>query len=404
MNHQPDPQPADEHIQPTPPDLPTPLPPELPAPAAGPRYCLRCHHPLRPYRLHDLEQPRCPDCRLPYNPADSSTWDTRLPARRWLVPLVILGLVIGYGMLAYVAIFALDQSDVQAQLGTALFLAVPFTVGALLGYLTRPGIWLALLGSLFAVLCIISAIFCMGLHGLFCGATLGVIFLGPALVGALVGWLLRVTFPAVAWDSRRYLVLLAIGGLPFGVDLVERHAFPLGVAVAEVRTEAIFPAPPRAAWDSIVFYEQVEHEPPWLLKLALPRPVRTEGRKAVAGDITRCVYEKGHLVKQVTDVAEGERLAFRVIEQHLHFERDVTLLDGAFLLEPLPRAQTRVVLTTRYVRHLRPDWLWEDTERTVIHTLHGHVLEGMRRRLKEPAPHYPSSPLFREAEAIGGRP
>jgi hypothetical protein len=40
-----------------------------------------------------------------------------------------------------------------------------------------------------------------------------------------------------------------------------------------------------------------------------------------------------------------------------------------------------VVLTTRYIRHLRPAWLWEPMERKIVHTLHGHVLEGMRRNL-----------------------
>ncbi len=147
-----------------------------------------------------------------------------------------------------------------------------------------------------------------------------------------------------------------------------------------MRTALTFHATPQQAWDSILFYEQVEHAPPWLLTLALPRPVRAEGSKAAVGDVQRCLYENGHLVKRVTRCQVGRELAFEVLDQHLHFERDVTLRDGAFGLEPLDAGETRVVLTTRYIRHLRPAWLWEPMERKILHTLHGHVLEGMRCR------------------------
>src|SRR5262249_28586272 len=139
-----------------------------------------------------------------------------------------------------------------------------------------------------------------------------------------------------------------------------------------------------------VFYEEVHHDPPWILKLALPRPVRAEGKKAAVGDVERCIYSNGHLVKVITECNQGERLAFRVAEQHIHFEPDVTLRDGAFLMEPPPDSQTRVVLTTRYQRHLRPEWMWGWMERKVVHTLHGHVLEGMKLRLAAPAPESPT--------------
>ena len=36
------------------------------------------------------------------------------------------------------------------------------------------------------------------------------------------------------------------------------------------------------------------------------------------------------------------------------------------------------------VLKLRPAFIWEPIERRVIHTLHGHVLEGMRRKAEGP--------------------
>src|SRR5438270_5606986 len=38
--------------------------------------------------------------------------------------------------------------------------------------------------------------------------------------------------------------------------------------VAEARTSLTFRASLRKAWDAILFYEQVEYDPPWLLTLA----------------------------------------------------------------------------------------------------------------------------------------
>lgn len=157
---------------------------------------------------------------------------------------------------------------------------------------------------------------------------------------------------------------------------------PRNTEVNEVSTAVTFNATAQQAWNSILFYEQVQHSPPWLLKLALPRPVRAEGSKAHVGDVQRCVYENGHLVKRITCCVDRSELAFEVVEQHLHFERDVSLRDGVFRLEQVGTDGTRVVLTTRYVRRLSPAWLWEPMERHILHTLHGHVLEGMRRRLE----------------------
>jgi hypothetical protein len=147
-----------------------------------------------------------------------------------------------------------------------------------------------------------------------------------------------------------------------------------------VSTSTTFDFPVGPTWDAIVFYEQVEHEAPFLLTMALPRPARTEGHKEGVGDVQKCIYEKGYLVKTITHFDKPRLLAFDVTEQHLDFEHDVVVLDGSFILQPMAKDKTRVVLTTRYRRLLRPAWLWEPVERMVIHTLHGHVLDGMRRR------------------------
>jgi hypothetical protein len=253
-------------------------------------YCLRCSHRLRPYRLHDFELPCCPECRLPYDPNNPASYRT-VQAGRWRFWLPVTALVVINAALAYAVIFFMNQAGPMPQLGSALFLAVPFSLGALLGYLTRPGIWGALILSIFAVFCVAGMMCFMGLHGMFCGATLGIFAVIPAVLGAVTGWVLRLVFYNSAWDGRRYFFLLCLAGLPFGVDQVERKLLPMDDDVAEVRTEAVFAAPPDRTWNTIVFYEEVKHEPPWLLRLSLPQPVRAEGSKSAVGDVERCVYQ-----------------------------------------------------------------------------------------------------------------
>jgi hypothetical protein len=142
-------------------------------------------------------------------------------------------------------------------------------------------------------------------------------------------------------------------------------------------------ATPKEAWDAVMFYEEVEHAPPMLLNFALPKPIGSQGRKDRVGEIVRCQYDRGWLVKRISRIEPGRVMEFEVIEQHLHFERDVTLTGGSFQIVSQPDGTARVVLTTNYERHLHPAWMWLPVEKEVVHTLHEHVLEGMRRQAED---------------------
>ena len=360
------------------PDLPLPPPPDDHAR----RYCLRCRTKLPGRHPLDDEvrgESKCPRCALPYDPARSETYTTRHMRLRWKFWIPWLAAAIIAGVAVYALIWTNGANIGANAAGSALFLAVPFAIGMALGYGTRVSFWMTLLLSLLAIACVVCMLLSLSLTGIFCGLTLGLVFLVPTLVGCVVGWIIRVLTGEAAWDRRKYIVLPAIFVLPLGVEQVESR-WPMADTVAEVSTSTTFDVPVGPTWDAIVFYEQVEHEAPFLLTMALPRPARTEGRKEAVGDVQKCIYQKGYLVKTITHFDKPRLLGFDVTEQHLDFEHDVEVLDGSFILQPMAKDKTRVVLTTRYRRLLRPAWLWEPVERTVIHTLHGHVLDGMRRR------------------------
>lgn len=344
---------------------------------AGVPICLRCGARLDVHPLAEAGESRCPRCGLMYDPARPETYRVGSGMPRWQFNMA--GLIVAVAVGA--ALFAILRNT--PTMGSALFFGVPFAVGVILGFTTRARLWLTLMLGLIGVTSLAMVIVFMNLSGIFCGMTLGIVFLGPAMAGVVVGWLAKVSYAGMTRGRRRFVFLAIFVGLPFGVDGVERR-WPMGEVIAEVSTSATFDAPVGRAWDSVRLYEEVEHEPPLLLRLALPLPVRAEGRRDTVGAEQRCVYRRGHLVKRITRRDPPRLLAFDVVEQDLHFEHDVELRDGSFILEPLGAGRTRVVLTTRYRRLLRPAWLWEPMERTIIHTLHGHVLEGMRRQAEGP--------------------
>lgn len=279
----------------------------------------------------------------------------------------------------------------RQQVGWALVLGLPICMGAVLGYTSSPRRFRIWQKVIIAILMFCGFMLLLGLAslsdlvglgpglgmGMFCMVMLGMIFILPFMLGDWLGYVMRRRDERKKrnWKWVKVVVFLL---LPFGLDAAERLV-PRGEDLARVETRAVFQASQEEAWNAIVFFEQMEQEPPFLLRLALPRPVGTVGSKTEIGDTSRCEYENGYLVKKITKREEGRVLGFRVIEQRIHFEHDLELREGSFRLEPGPGPGTTLVtLKTTYRRLTYPAFIWQPAETLILHTLHGHVLEGMR--------------------------
>jgi len=142
-----------------------------------------------------------------------------------------------------------------------------------------------------------------------------------------------------------------------------------------------FPTSPEQTWSGLIYYEQIAERSPLLLRLLLPQPIRTEGRKWAVGDEIRCLYESGHLIKRVTKIETGLHYGFEVVEQDLALGRGIRLLGGSYTLRRLGDRHTEVALETRYVSPRRPHWLSRPIEAAVCHAFHRYMLRTMRRKL-----------------------
>ncbi len=151
-------------------------------------------------------------------------------------------------------------------------------------------------------------------------------------------------------------------------------------AIQSIVTHRVVAAPVARVWDSLRFYEELEHKPPFLLRLLLPRPERTVTSARAVGDQTTLSYVGGHYSKQVTKLESPHRYEFDVTEQRMRSDRGVLLLSGAYTLRELSTTQTDLSITTRYASGIRPRWFAEPIERYLCRRLQRHLLDAIQAK------------------------
>ena len=143
-----------------------------------------------------------------------------------------------------------------------------------------------------------------------------------------------------------------------------------------VTTTVRLDSDPASVWNRLLFYEEVPGRPAWLLRVLLPRPVRTEGDKRRIGAIVRCAYSDGNLAKRITAVDAPHVLRFEVVEQRLGIESCIVTAGGSYSILDCDGA-TDVALMTNYEAYLRPRSLWRHLEARLVNQLHRHILSGI---------------------------
>lgn len=291
----------------------------------------------------------------------------------------------GHGLRDYAVGFVLAFLGGVALMGLATLskgfgyvfcIGVPLTMGAVLGYSASLPRTLRVFTVIFLVLGVVGGGIMAGLAGVLCGVITAVIALVPTLLGAWAGSALRRSRHARGSPPGPVVAALLLFGV-CGVLLQLESRLELPHGEETVTTTRVLEAAPDAAWELLVFYEEVDLEPPAFARIGLPHPLRTEGRILGVGDVKRCVYSSGYLTKRITVHEPGRRLGFDVVEQVGIEDRSVELLRGSFEFEPLPDGRTLVTLTTVYRPLLAARSVWRPFEQSLAHVLHDHVLDGM---------------------------
>ncbi len=328
------------------------------------------------YILDHLDSRTCPECGVSFDPADADTFTRKPPFIRWTFWLPAILLIGGGGGVLWSLLVIFFGFTF------ATTLIVPAALGVIAGYKGKARLATKILIGLIGLGAALGVLGSASLVGGFCGAVLAVLAMIPLIAGVLAGSILRRILAKSKFSQRDYLrsILLQCAVLLIPVIAACLEGRHPSLRPIIVTTSASINAPPAAAWHGIQFFEEVRRPVPWLLLLSPSlRPMYTIGHSEKVGDIKTCVYQHGKLVKRITEVIPGRRLAFRVIQQDRIETDGAVLLDGSFDLEPIDNGKrTRVILTTRYMPLLTPRFAYQWAEALAIHTLHGHVLAGMK--------------------------
>ena len=333
-----------------------------------PPRCLDCG-----YVLIGLQSGKCPECGRPFDLDRPGTYSSKPLFVWWKFWLPAFLLASIGGAIAYALLILL------VGWGWAVSLVAPFCLGVIVGYGCRVGPWMKILLALAALIVVVVSLYSLSLVGIFCSIVVVIVAIGPVLLGTGMGVLLRIMVKGSRFEQRWYLPAISIFlALGFAGLIDSMTSTPH--AIESVTTSIEIPAPVGNAWNSLMFYEEVHHRPPWLLRIGLPRPLYTRGSTQRVGDAKICIYTKGRLGKRVTERLVNQRLTFSVILQDNIENHSVRLTDGAFAFNPRGPNLTEVDLTTRYQPKLGPRWVWRPAEQLAIHTMHRYVLEGMSQK------------------------
>jgi hypothetical protein len=155
------------------------------------------------------------------------------------------------------------------------------------------------------------------------------------------------------------------------------------LAISSAATSMSVQASKSDVWNKVGFYEHVNKQPNWLLRLSLPVPQAVEGQHGKVGDTCRCKYsDGGYLTKRITRIVGGSRIEFEIIEQSIRYRDTVKLLGGHIEVEEVDERTSIVHMVTHYENRIPVDAISSIFINKVIKTMHRFVIEDMRLQLE----------------------
>jgi hypothetical protein len=279
--------------------------------------------------------------------------------------------------------------------GVLVFLATPFVMGAVTGYLLSyitsatprqtAGVIVTMLGV------VTAGVVCFAFEGLICILMAAPLAIPLALMGGAAGRGLAV---GKEGPTRLLLGLLMLpAATMFDAQLLpDRHAH-------EVLSIVDIDASPDHVWENVIAFPALPEPTEWWFRagLAYPRYASIDGRGV--GATRYCVFSTGPFVEPITAWEPGRRLAFDVTSfpeplrelspyagiHPPHLDGYFRSRRGEFRLISLAGGRTRLEGRTWYELDMAPAIYWESVTDGVIHSIHRRVLEHIKRESERTA-------------------
>jgi len=287
---------------------------------------------------------------------------------------------------------ALLGTQVLANYGWGLFVAIPFTMGfaaALVYGLRQPRSMKGCIGvACLSVALLGAALMALAFEGMVCLIMATPIALPLAAFGGLCAYHVQ----RRRWFQTDAPVLLsALLLFAPGVEWAE-HVAKLPSPIFVVRTTIDVDAPPERVWREVVAFSQIPPPTEWMFRAGIAYPIRAEVLGTGAGAERHCVFSTGSFVEPIQVWDEPRLLKFSVTSNpppmeewtpysHIeppHLHGFLESEGGQFLLTPLPNGGTRLEGTTWYHHGLWPAAYWRLWSDPIIHNIHLRVLRHIR--------------------------
>jgi len=290
-------------------------------------------------------------------------------------------------------------TQILAQYGWGLFVALPFAVGltAALVYGVRAP---RTLGGCVGVACLSNlllggALLGLAFEGAFCLLMAMPLALPLAALGGACGYVLQrhrwINTGAPAYLS---LLLLFVPGLEW-----TEHRIAAPAPRFAVRSAIEIQAPPEQVWRQVVAFSQIPPPKEWMFRSGIAYPIRAEMIGSGPGAERHCVFSTGAFVEPIQIWDAPRQLKFSVTSNpppmeewtpysHIeppHLHGFLVSDGGQFLLTPLPGGRTRLEGTTWYHHGLWPTGYWKLWSDAVIHQIHMRVLRHIKAEVESAA-------------------
>ena len=274
--------------------------------------------------------------------------------------------------------------------GVSLFMATPFVIGAVAGFVTsklnRPALMTSVSAGVTAALVLALGLVGLALEGLICILMAAPIAIPIVALGAVIGH--RLAEPRTAPGLGVGLMLLV---LPAGSAVDAALDRP---AERMVLTSMVIDAPPERVWPRVVGFDEIPEPPVWYFRLGLAYPLRARIDGEGPGAVRFCEFTTGAFREPITAWEAPSRLAFDVASQPPplqewspysrvyapHQQNYFRTTRGEFRLVALPGGRTRLEGRTWYTLRIYPAAYWTVIADRIIHDIHNRVLRHIARR------------------------
>jgi hypothetical protein len=274
--------------------------------------------------------------------------------------------------------------------GMAVFIFIPFLLGfapvIIYGYkneLSRRG---AINLGMAASILFLFSLLAFAFEGLICilmALPLAILF---AYIGSIIGFEIIASKKHIKKGPGMVIILIVI--IP-SFSFVEHQIEP--ELHAEV-TSIVIDATPDEVWENVIEFPQLKKPNEFIFKFGIAYPINAKIVGSGVGSIRYCNFTTGSFVEPITTWDKPKLLAFDVKDQpapmkemsfwdidapHLHDY--FVSKKGQFKLVDLGNGKTKLIGTTWYYNHIKPNIYWNLWSENIIHAIHDRVLIHIKK-------------------------